>query len=384
MARSYILIQGCDVKTALWGEATKRCGVDIIPTPGTPILWPIRFIRSALTRGLPRAVVFRYLNDYPQLWKTALRLVSEAVCVLICWLLRVPIIWICHNVDQESASYYPAITWMRRTMMQRFARRIFVTDQLLVEKATEVLSSRRSEIDVITFGQYIRDSLNADSHLFTRAVQERTIEWRTNSGANGDVVMVGLCAGSPSKKMVHYGKIPELIENAGKCGFDVRLVIAGPIGDFLKAHHPDAYDFIINSDRVFFWDGFVPIAEHDIAPYIDFYWRAYADYSVPFSVYSAASVGKPILALDVGFLPIMVRNYRLGAVVARDMSNVGEALDYIRSWSPDHAREFLSQHTWHGGAMSLMCAAGIEVVPEARKAAAGVTSNSALGENELQ
>lgn len=361
MTRGYILVQGDDIKTAQWRIAAKKYGLDIVPTPGSPMYWPINFVRNSLQHGFPQAVVFRYLNDYPQLWKSLLRLLSESLCVLLCLLFRVRIIWLCHNVDRESAAHHPQISRLRRSLLRRYARSILVTDRLLVPHARAVLRPPRQDVGFVTFGEYQRRSNEPAAHEFTMLVKERFYEWRATCDGSGSRLLIGLCAGSPSWKMAHYALIPQLIESARSCGVEIRMVVAGPIGSFLMKHCREVHTFLSDDPRIFFWNGYVPIAEHDIAPYIDFYWRAYRDLSVPMSVYTAASVGKPILALEMGFLPEMIRAYNLGAVLRVDMTNIAEALADIESWRPCHARRFLEEHNWDVGALNLVRASGCRV-----------------------
>lgn len=362
MHRGYILIQDDDIKARSWRRAAKSLGVDIKTTPGSAIYWPINLMRYTLRHGRPKALVFRYLNDYPQLWKTVLRLLSEMLCIGLCAILRTRIVWICHNVDRESSINYPAISYLRRYLLKRRAAAILVTDKHLVEFAQKQFPDKKRHIGYISFGPYIRKSDAVETREFTQLVKRSSAQWRSEVGAQTGRVMVGLCAGSPSWKMEHYARIPELINTAEAVGVHLRMIVAGPIEEHLKKQAPDALEFIRKDDRVRFRIGYVPIAEHEIAPFIDFYWRAYKDFSVPMSVYTAASVQVPSLVLNIGFLPHMIRNYKLGAVLEPDMANIREALAEIDEWAGDNVKEFLRLNTWSQGAAKLVAACGFHGV----------------------
>nr|PZN77460.1 MAG: hypothetical protein DIU57_16515 [Pseudomonadota bacterium] len=357
----YILIQGDDVKARMWRDAAKTFGVEIQTAPGSAVYLPLRFLRHTLRRGRPKAVVFRYLNDYPQLWKTVCRAAAELLCVALCYLFRVRIVWICHNVDRESSCTFPLISRFRRSLIARRAAAILVTDDLLVDVARRYFPDRAARIETVQFGSYLRTTTGEETRQFTRHVTEIVARWRQEVAEQDRLLMVGLCAGSPALKMEHYARIPELIAAARRAGIELRMIVVGPIEDFLKATAPEALRFIQGDPRVSFTSGYVPIAEHEIAPFIDFYWRAYRDYSVPMSVYTAASVRKPILALNIGFLPKMVRAYRLGEVLEVDMSNIREALHRLRMWDAQNADRFLQMRSWTEGARRLAVACGYEI-----------------------
>jgi len=367
--RPYIIIQSDDIKSRLWREAAEHEGVDIVMASGSPMYMPVHLLRNVRKRGIPKALVFRYLNDYRPLWRTMLRAASEASTLMLCALLGVRVIWICHNVDRESALNHPWISRLRRLMIGKRAAAVLVTDQHLVEFAREHLLPRPKVVGYVTFGEYIRRSDAREAEEFTELVRSAVGEWKQKDPR----AIVGLCAGSPSWKMAHYAFVPDLIRAAESVGLQIRMIVAGPVEEFLQRNAPGVLRFFQTDGRVRFRSGYVPIKEHDIASYIDFYWKVYSDYSVPMSIYAAASVGRPVLTLNMGFLGLMVRKYQLGEVIERDFSNIASAFAALSEWDPRHAREFLHANSWTCGAKSLIVASGLSGMrlPEALPALSG-------------
>ena len=114
-------------------------------------------------------------------------------------------------------------------------------------------------------------------------------------------------------------------------------------------HHPD----------VFFHPTYVSFDESALADRVEFVWRGYDDYSTSLTLYKAASLGLPVLALRSGFVGEAVEVYRLGATVAIDFSDLEKALELIRTWDPENRRRFLKTHSWEIGGRMLARAAGI-------------------------
>src|SRR5699024_4397495 len=113
---------------------------------------------------------------------------------------------------------------------------------------------------------------------------------------------------------------------------------------------------LINNKNIVYLNKFVNYDSEVVGRFIDFYWRGLNDQSISYSLYEAATVNKPTLALNVGHVANDVKEYRLGAVVDRDMSNLKASLQELFSWSETHAVSFLKNHTWDGSASKLKIA----------------------------
>src|SRR6056297_2256396 len=147
----YILFQHRDDKVKQWGTVLKaHYGVRAEPMLETPIKLPVELIRWFRNDGKPKAFFFRYLSDNPSFLKTFIRFVAEWIALRLLQLKRVPIFWICHNVDRETKHFH-SLTDVRRRMVARSAERIFVMDEQLVDYAKSVFPEQAAKIDYLSF-----------------------------------------------------------------------------------------------------------------------------------------------------------------------------------------------------------------------------------------
>ncbi len=337
------MIQKKDFKSLAIGDQLDELQIKLISVDGSPMYMPWYIIKSILTYGRPSGVIYRYLNDYPNLIKTLIRFMTELIGIALSFLLRTPIIWICHNVDRETRVYYPRISKIRRTMMAKNAERILVTDPLLINHAYKQFACYKSKIDYITFGPYsIEQGLNK-----TGEVVEKIKNFVGSSiNKNGMVVKYGFVAGRITWKTAQYEKIPSLINEASKSQIDLKIIVIGPIGDELQKTNQELYFELKNNMNILFLDGFYYLDMFEISKYIDFYWRVYLDLSVPATIYESSYYKKPILTQDKGFLGEAVSSYDLGYIVKDDYSNLPAILKEVSNWNPVGADKFLTNHTW--------------------------------------
>lgn len=326
--------------------------------PGSAALVPIHLLRSIRMFGKPKSLVYRYLNDYPSLLKTILRLLSEVLTVAICILMRIRVVWIAHNVDRESNAHHPLLSNVRRLLISRVAHRILVMDPLLVAHAREIFPAQSHKIGHTSFGPL--GGLAEDGGTESWVLKEIEKFARRVRG-EGMKVHIGLCVGTPHPKKPHFEDIPGLLDNAQSVGVELRMVVIGPVGEYLKTSNPTVLERLRNDPRVLFLDGLIPVDEVELAPHVDFYWRVSLDLSIPLGVYTAATSGKPILTRRPGFLSEAVDHYGLGSVMKEDMSDLEAALRELERWTPTGAMEFVSTHTWRRGAEAIGIASGLDV-----------------------
>lgn len=337
---SYFIIQKNDIKAKLWTKSASSSDVELICQSGSPIKAPIFLLRTLLNRGRPIGYLLRYLNDYPSLLKTLIRFASEVLLISICRLLKIRVFWICHNLDRESTGYHQRVTALRRKLISNQADQIFVMDEKLVPEAKKFFPSKSNQIRSISFGRPM-EHFDFDP----RAEAEALSFLQRHRSAADERVLVAYCVGSISRKCLHFEKLLSLQEAARRSGFRLIAIVAGPfhastIGREVSKSLSDNPDICFFANYMRFSDDFV-------RDNVDLYWRAYDDWSVPFTVYEAAALEKPILAYDAGFLPKMVYSYNLGQVIERDMHNVGEALHALASeFRQDAFAHFLDTHTW--------------------------------------
>src|SRR5690625_2909936 len=96
----YALIQDDDVKSRKLAKEIQ--GIELYIMKGSTNLIPYYMITQIIKRRrLPKALILRYLNDSNSLIKSLLRFITNIISVLLVKILRIKLIWICHNVDRE-------------------------------------------------------------------------------------------------------------------------------------------------------------------------------------------------------------------------------------------------------------------------------------------
>ena len=169
---TYIFSYFDDVKIKSWNDALcERYGncYRIIGSGWSPIFFPFDLIRMIGCHGRPRAVLFRYLNDSPFFLKSFVRMSSEVAVLLLCTVLSIEVYWVIHNVDRESTEYFPSMTKVRRSLLNRVAVRVLATHSYLCQKAASRLDRDRSLLKVASFG-------NQRDHLVMSDSTRRALE----------------------------------------------------------------------------------------------------------------------------------------------------------------------------------------------------------------
>ena len=325
------LIQKDDIKSKMWSDKLAEYGVNLIPLKGSPIKWAYYFIlfKSKINIDF---IVFRYLNDYPSIFKTLLRLFSEVLTVIMAKLSNTKIYWICHNVDKETDDNHPKISKIRRSLLSKYSETIYVLDYLLVEEAEKEFGHDR--IKNISFG------------MNTNQIVDRDVMKEINSFLQkGDAnTIFGLTVGTINYKTVHFAEIPKLIKESASLGIDIRIIVCGPIGRYLKMNDLPLLDFLISSEKILFIDKYVTIDESKLER-VSFVFKSNIDKSVPQSYYTSAEAKKPILSIGGTFSAKMVKYYNIGCVLNPDYSNLQNALMDLRTSEFDFD-QFLQSHSW--------------------------------------
>jgi len=334
---AYALIQKDDLKSCKWREAAAEIGFSLRIAPGSAAYLPLHLIRHTMRFGRPRAVIYRYLNDYPSITRTLARFLSEVFGVVLCLILRIRLVWICHNVDRESQAHHARISALRRHMFSRAANKILVMDPALVAHARQVFSKMQEKIDYTVFGPITGVRADEEAH---KALVRDVKEFAARSDPQGGLshVRIGLCAGIPDDKKPQFQDIPRLLDHAEEAGETLWAVVIGPVGRYMQVKNPAALERLQQDSRVLLRDEFVPLDERELSPYVDFYWRVCTDLSVPLGLYMAATCRKPILTREPGFLAEAVKAYHLGEVLRADFSDIEEGLSRLRSWDSENAR----------------------------------------------
>lgn len=321
-----VLIQKDDLKSREWAVAAQGFNINIVPQKGSPLVGPLFLIVKMFKLKRPRAYILRYLNDYPSLTKSLLRSASELSLIILCKVFGVKIFWICHNVDRETSSYFPFLTAWRRRIVSFFSSRIFVTDELLVNYARKIFPKFQNKIESISFGE-LESRSNGTGDWES---EEYIFKHREHAMRKNKRFLTVLCAGNPSeRKYLHFPYLVNLINAANKANLYLIAIVAGKWqkDDYSKT----LLSNLLQCRQVLVFENYTTFSEDFIKANIDFYFRGYDDYSVPFTVYEACQMEKPVLALNTGFLPTMIAHYDLGTCVETDFSDLEDALNKLRN-----------------------------------------------------
>lgn len=308
-------------------------------------LFFVFFIIELLRFNKPKAVIFRYLNDHYSILRTVFLAVNIVLTTIICRFFAIKIIWVLHNVDRETHENYPKITKFLRVLLGNMSAKIFVTDPLLLSFASNKYPMWRDKFDFITFG--IRDdkfNLKTDDELLT--VLKELAQYREAGG------YILFCPTAGGDKYNHLTKTPDLMEKARKLGLCYKVVIVGNIKAYLEKNKKLAKELIKDNDVIVI-DRYMKYDADEVSGYIDFYWRSLSDQSVSFTLYEAASVEKPIITLEGGFMSSAVKHYKMGVVLSRDLNNLMDQHVFLLNWEKENASNFLASHSWDIAARKL-------------------------------
>lgn len=354
----YIIMQKNDKKALmLKSVALKYENVDIYPVPGSAVWIPYAIIKQIYKRKkTPSALVYRYLNDYPSLIKTIIRLFAEVIGVIICLVLKVNIVWICHNVDRESSMNYPGITCLRRKLLVNFAKVILVTDPGLMPYAKQYLNCNK--IDYITLGPARHNNSTLHFKEVLNGIK-KFIDYHKSIVGKDKELLIGFCSGTINWKTAQFELIPILLRESALSNYHICLIVIGPLKEYYHDKNPDLLSYLQQEDKVFIYDKYLEVDEGIIASSIDFYWRSYSDLSVPLSLYNAVDLKKPMLVYGSGYLQEIIKKHSLGAVINKDFSNLEKALKLVESWDSSFGDKYLESHNWVVAAKRLVRACGL-------------------------
>lgn len=293
--------------------------------------------------------IFRYLNDSKHLRVSLKYLIRDLLTILVCKTFNTKIIWLLHNINEETKSHYPMISKLRRMVVSSASERVLVTDPHLMEYALDY-GINEEKLDWICFGtpeRFAPDKSNIELRDRIEAFKEKFYKKGVKN------VVVGLCVSEPAKKKAHYLYADSVV---GMCRNHedtcVVLVMVGKYPDGEK--YQQARQRVENSPFILYIEEAFPVNEMYIADLIDFFYRSLADHSVAYTLYVACDLNKPVITHNVGALPIIVEREKIGFVVhgsIEDTSNITVALS---AWNSDGSKQFLKERNWETAAKRLV------------------------------
>lgn len=350
MGTKRILFSIEDFKTVLWGQELAKYNCEVVPNGPRFYSQIIILVSYFFQNKRIHGFVFRYLNDNQSLYESVLFLLRDFLTILACKILRVKIIWLMHNIDQETHQNYPSLSRVRRKMVSAASLRIFVTDPNLVEVA-ERYGIKKSKLDWTCFGTLQRDKPDRKNI----ELREKITRFRERLKQLGNKKMViGLCVSEPAKKKNHYLRAHSIV---GKCHHDEDCCV----GLVMIGKYPRGVEFDLAKEKNYNTPFILlieePFAVHEefIADQVDFFYRGLTDQSVAYTLYVAAALCKPVVVHDTGALPLIVERERLGYIIDNKETDVPDSIiSQVQSWNPESAQKFLAKRTWKIGAGKLM------------------------------
>jgi len=356
-----ILIQKDDFKSKAWSQATKRLKLgDLVPISGSPMYMPFVLAYYILGRSLPDAIVFRYLNDYPSLFRSVVRTITDLLTVFLAKIADISILWICHNIDKESSSYYPTLTHMRRSMLKRYSKKIFVMDELLVNPCINILGVPEKRIDCLCFGRTdIVDMPEVQEACSTEQIIDMVRKWKISLKKAQRAPLIGLWIGTPSGKSLYGLKIlASIAKQSIKEDLSLAFLIIGPIGKWLFQRDAVVYKDLNANKKILMIDGYINIPASRWRELCGFIWKPNNDYSITLTAYNSATAGLPLVAFKGTFFGDFIIHYHLGVVIKPENPVVKELMNDLRQWKQSYSSSFLEQKTWDYGAKQLFKAVG--------------------------
>jgi hypothetical protein len=296
-----VYIQGDDFKARLW-TAHFSVAVRHFKTvyDVLQMLWTTR-------RG--DVVIHRYQNCPRRLGPTLLLVMLQALLQAKARLAGIKIVWICHNVDQDTSPHHKWLERIRRGLLARFADCVFVLDPAFVPHCP------RPNARAISFGEKPDGTIGPEN---LAAIQDLA----------ASVDRVILIAGQDGGKYKAFGRIPEIDARFAAAGYTVGFVAAGMSADRHFASSIEARILRIEERN---------IRERDLHGLVDYIYRENADISMPYTIYAAATAKIPVLTAPGNVLAEIVRREGLGLTLDDELGGVNRHFNF---------EGFLQRHRW--------------------------------------
>jgi hypothetical protein len=230
-------------------------------------------------------------------------------------------------------AHHKRISHFRRQFVAKSSHKIFVMNELLVEHFSYYFEHASEKCQSIQFGLPNQKQIG-DVQEIAQAVEFITASKShlEDSDLIESNVLVTFCAGTPdNEKYLHFDHLEWLISAAQSANYHVIAIVAGEFnrtkrGRELKSQYS-------KNPNILFFDHYTEFSDEFVDKYIDFYWRAYSDLSVPYTIYEAISLLKPIMCLKTGFLAELVSKSQIGPVISMNepVATIKKAFDSINN-----------------------------------------------------
>lgn len=307
-ATGCVYFQGCDVKGVQWCSYFSKPVVNV---------FTLKHLFSMLFCSCRQdVIVFRYQNNPKFLVPTVVEAILVLLNVFKAKLFKVSLVWICHNVDQDTQPNFKVVEKIRRAVLMRLADFVLVLDSAFLRHLP------RRDALVISFG--------AKPDGYTSAASVEKV-----SNLSKKVDMVVLIAGQDGGKYKAFSSIPEIFERFNELGIKVGFATAGmSAGRYFDREIESVLIRLPEKN----------LRESDLAPFLSFIYRENSDISMPYTVYAAATAGIPILTREGNIIAEIVRRESIGLCLQDNLSGNHSEFKFT---------SFLERHNWSSLSKSL-------------------------------
>lgn len=321
-----IIFQKEDQKFKCLKEALLRYNIYSTAISGSPIKAPLILLRYRFGKRIKIVYVFRYLNDYPNFFKSFLRMSSEVLIILIAKIFNIKLWWLCHNVNKETVSNFPKLTDLRRRIIVDNVDYIFTTNELLIPYAKKVF--HKDNIDSISLG-FINKPLYENLIIDNNINMELT-KWLKDHVCPKTKLI--FCAGSNAQKVLHFDLIQSLLKvlNTNDSSFYWKAIV---VGHSIK-HNTDIFNIPIK----------YLVDSNLIRKYVNYYYRVIDDFSISYTLFESCYYEKPLITENYGFLPDVINFYNIGFIICR--TDIQSFLKFIDIPNNFGFKRFLKYNNW--------------------------------------
>ena len=344
---NYVFSYFHDLKIISWNRALRDSGfknIKILGSPKSPLLFPFELILISIKKGLPKAVMFRYLNDSPSFFKTFFRMLSEMLTIFLCIIFNIKIYWLIHNVDRESTQYFPSISIFRRKFLNYFTDKVFVTHYFFKQYVEKKFNRPSHTIKVACFGSEDENNI--------KAINKNLLNKIDITEPNKHI---GLWIGEfAEKKIIGLEFISKLILE-DKNGL-LKFLIIG-------INNNESYNFFVKKagiDKKIYNKRIRCIGEnidiHSIfwPKYAHFVVRPMNDISLPLTYAYAAHVNLPIIGPDNNIVTKLAEYDSVGFGINFQKQPVNELIRYISRIDYNNFKKFQKGYNWLKGAKTII------------------------------
>ena len=272
-----------------------------------------------------RVIVFyRYLNVKKCFLQELLKLLLDCIVFFLGILRIIEIRWIMHNVNEETYSRYAMIVSVKRSVLSRVARRVFVTSESLVDQ----VSINRGSIDVISFGREVNTD---EKKIGTNELNRKIRIWK--SSLETEPTYVGIVTRWTDKENESLKLINIALKNNNR----------GTIGIVYLGKKTG-----IENNSLLEINVRIPYFLKELN--VDFVFKTLSDKSLPYTMYSAATAAIPIISSKNSFFSSDLKKYCLGNYA----ESYNEIISIIENYDKSCGEKYLNDFSWKRGAKALI------------------------------